>query len=395
MADMSTKIDSFSAKLDLNNAELASLREELTSNVTTINTRIDNIQEDSDSKLTPTYVEALKFSPTKQAVSQPQQSSHIADHIAQSITNCTYPNTPVLSHHPTHVVSWFRQSILRKTKLATSSPTFHYDAMRKFSPEVFLTLRDMARMQFNILDFRFPADDDAFYAAILTTIFWDKNYDNLLSLFQSAVPPTSDQFSNHVYVCGVRSIITILPEHLNQYDINHIISAVRKFLTPPLQLLFDGYCTTITSLDHIVPALLRSLAASHANQTRSSNSFTQPYPSLPPDRSDRTYLSGSRDHRDNRSFHSPSHDQPRSDLKTDSASRPSTDNKPHTRLNFVRLHIPDMSEYSVPICENCDARNDHDTENCPHPCQMPECDNPLVRPHAHCKCPYFNGPDDF
>ena len=92
----------------------------------------------------------------------------------------------------------------------------------------------MARMQFNIIDFRFLTDDDAFYAAILTTIFW-KIYENLLSLFQSAVPQTSDQFSNHVFVCGVRSIITILPEHLNQYDIKHIISAVRKFLTPPLQ----------------------------------------------------------------------------------------------------------------------------------------------------------------
>jgi hypothetical protein len=254
ITDISTKIAAMSTKLDSTKEKLGSLREELKSNVATIHTRIDNIQEESESKFTPTYVEALKYSPTKQAVSQPTQSSHIADDIAQSITNCTYPNTPVLSHHPTHVVSWFRQSILRKTKLATSSPTFHYDAMRKFSPEVFLTLRDMARMQFNILDFRFPANDDAFYAAILTKIFWDKNYDNLLSLFQSAVPPTSDQFSNHVFVCGFRSIITILPAHLNQYDIKHIISAVRKFLPPPLQLLFDGYCTTITSLDHIVPA---------------------------------------------------------------------------------------------------------------------------------------------
>ena len=93
MTDISTKLDSFSAKLDSTNAELGSLRDELRSNVATINTRIDNIQEESESKSTPTYVEALKFSPTKQAVSQP---SHLTDDIAQSITNCTYPNTPVI-----------------------------------------------------------------------------------------------------------------------------------------------------------------------------------------------------------------------------------------------------------------------------------------------------------
>ena len=91
MADMSTKIDSLSAKLDSTNADLGSLRDELKSNVATIHTRIDNIQEESESKFTLAYVEA------------PQQSSHIADAIAQ--------------------ISWFRQSILRKTKLATSSPT--------------------------------------------------------------------------------------------------------------------------------------------------------------------------------------------------------------------------------------------------------------------------------
>ena len=91
MADMSTKIDSLSAKLDSTNADLGSLRDELKSNVATIHTRIDNIQEESESKFTLAYVEA------------PKQSSHTADAIAQ--------------------ISWFRQSILRKTKLATSSPT--------------------------------------------------------------------------------------------------------------------------------------------------------------------------------------------------------------------------------------------------------------------------------
>ena len=45
MADMSTKIDSLSAKLDSTNEDLGSLREELKSNVATIHTRIDNIQE--------------------------------------------------------------------------------------------------------------------------------------------------------------------------------------------------------------------------------------------------------------------------------------------------------------------------------------------------------------
>ena len=43
--------------------------------------------------------------------------------IAKNVKIAHVTNTPVLSHHRTHVVSWFRQSILRKTKLATSSPT--------------------------------------------------------------------------------------------------------------------------------------------------------------------------------------------------------------------------------------------------------------------------------
>ena len=261
--------------------------------------------------------------------------------------------------------------------------------MRKFSPEVFLTLRDMARMRFNIIDFRFPADDDAFYAAILTTIFWDKNYDNLLSLFQSAVPPISDQFSNHVLVCGVRSIITILPEHLSQYDIKHIISAVHKFLTSPLQLLFDGYCTTITSLDHILPALLRSLAASHANHTRSSNSFPQPYPSIPPDRLDRPHASGLRD---SRSFPSTYRDSSQPDPP------PPNPQKHQHRINNVTLaHHPKPiilhpSDF-VSVCEHCGVRNDHDTYECPHPCQSPECSSKFVLTHVHKDCPWYTADD--
>ena len=336
------------------------------------------------------YLEALPKPP--RPTDLPPLSPHTPDALAQTITNCTYPNAPLLSHHPTHVVSWFRQSILRKTKLTTTSKTFHYDAMRKFSPEVFLTLRDMARIHFNSIDFRFPTDDDAFYAAILTTIFWDKNYENLLSLFQSAVPQTSDQFSNHIFVCGVRSIITILPEHLSQYDIKHIISAVRKFLTPPLQLLFDGYCTTITSLDHIVPALLRSLAASHANHTRSSNPVTQ---SLL-DRSDRPYQQYHSDRNVPREHRDP---RPTEPLQKIPDSDRTGDAPRQRRLNNVAMaHHPntvvlDPSTF-VSICEHCNARNDHDTFECPHPCQSMECSSKLVLPHAHKDCPWFGAEFD-
>ena len=157
-------------------------------------------------------------------------SPHITDALAQTITNCTYPNAPLLSHHPIHVVPWFRQSILRKSKTSNPSNTFHYDSLRKFSPDVFLTLRD--QIHFNDPKFRFPNQDDDFYSAILTTIFYEKSYDNLLLLINSVVPSTSDACSDHIFVCGIQSLVTILPQHLSQYDIKHVTSAIRKFLSP-------------------------------------------------------------------------------------------------------------------------------------------------------------------
>jgi len=383
--DTRSSIDAIHSKIDANYEESTNTVRTLTDSLATLRDSTALADSTAEMKLASDVVKEEHRQDTKPF----PLSLPLPETVAQTITNCTYPNAPLLSHHPTHVVSWFRQSILRKTKLTTTSKTFHYDAMRKFSPEVFLTLRDMARMNFNSIDFRFPADDDAFYAAILTTIFWDKNYDNLLSLFQSAVSPTSDQFSNHVYVCGVRSIITILPEHLNQYDIKHIISAVRKFLTPPLQLLFDGYCTTITSLDHIVPALLRSLAASHANHARSSNSFPQPYPSIPQDRLDRPHASGFRDSRSSPSAYRDS-SQP--------DPPPPNPQKNQHRINNVALTpnpkpiILDPSEF-VLVCEHCGIKNDHYTYECPHPCQSPECSSKFVLPHAHKDCPWYFADD--
>ena len=124
IADMSTKIDSLSAKLDSTNEDLGSLRNELKSNVGLITSRRNPNQNSLQhtSRLS-------KFRLQNRPYPRLNRLLKILK-FAQTITNCTYPSTPVLSHHPTHVVSWFRQSILRKTKLTTTSTTFHYDAMR-------------------------------------------------------------------------------------------------------------------------------------------------------------------------------------------------------------------------------------------------------------------------
>ena len=316
----------------------------------------------------------------------------LTETVAQTIYNCSFPSSPCLSHHPTDVIQWLRANISRKAKSSNPSPTFHYDTLTKYSPEVFKTLLELARLNLHQPDYRFPHTDDDFYRAILTTIFWDKSYDNLVSLFQAISPATTDSRSNHIFICGVQSLVTMIPQHLSQYDIKHIITAVRKFLSSPLQRIFDGNCTTITSLSHLIPALLKSLN----DHARLPNTTSQPHTQSFSDRSDRPFPPYHpdrlvpRDHRDPRHAET-SPKIPDSD-RTGDAPRP-------RRLNNVALAnhpntvILDPSTF-VSICEHCNARNDHDTFECPHPCQSMECSSKLVLPHAHKDCPWFGAEFD-
>ena len=61
--------------------------------------------------------------------------------------------------------------------------------------------------------------------------------------------------------------------------------------------------------------------------------------------------------------------------------------------NHPNTVILDPSTF-VSICEHCNARNDHDTFECPHPCQSMECSSKLVQPHAHKDCPWFGAEFD-
>ena len=103
--DTRSSMDAIHAKIETN-------YDASTNNVRTLtdalDSRIDNIYEELQ-----LHIEALPKPP--RPTDPPPLSPHTPDALAQTITNCTYPNAPLLSHHPTHVVSWFRQSILRKT----------------------------------------------------------------------------------------------------------------------------------------------------------------------------------------------------------------------------------------------------------------------------------------
>jgi hypothetical protein len=235
-----------------------------------------------------------------------------------------------LSHHPTDVIQWLRANISRKAKSSNPSPTFHYDTLIKYSPEVFKTLLELARLNLHQPDYRFPPTDDDFYRALLTTIFWDKSYDNLVSLFQAISPTTTDSRSNHIFICGVQSLVTMLPQHLSQYDIKHIITAVRKFLSSSLQRIFDGNCTTITSLSHLIPALLKSLN----DYARLPNTTSNPVTQSLSDRSDRPYQQYHSDRLVPREHRDP---RPAESLQKIPDSDRTTDAPRQRRLNNVAL----------------------------------------------------------
>jgi hypothetical protein len=242
----------------------------------------------------------------------------------------------------------------------------------------------LARLNLHQPDYRFPHTDDDFYRAILTTVFWDKSYDNLVSLFQAISPATSDSRSNHIFICGVQSLVTMIPQHLSQYDIKHIITDFRKFLSTSLQRIFDGNCTTITSLSHLIPALLKSLN----DHARVPHNTSQPHTLPPFDRSDRSYPRDSRDPR-------PTDNQP----KIPDSDRTNDAKRSH-RINNVALAnhpktvLLDPFDF-VTVSENCGVRDDHNTFACPLKCQSPECTSKYVLEHAHKDCPWYADDEGF
>ena len=147
----------------------------------------------------------------------------------------------------------------------------------------------------------------------------------------------------------------MLPQHLSQYDIKHIITAVRS---TSIQRIFDGNRTTITSLSHLIPALLKSLNG----LARLPNNISQPHTQTFSDKFDRFYQSDRHVPRNSRDP-KPADNSPKlpdSDRTNDAAPR---------RLNTVSLAnhpktvVLDPSDF-VPICENCSVRYDHDTSSC-------------------------------
>ena len=247
---------------------------------------------------------------------------------------------------------------------------------------VFLTLHELAKINFKSPDFRFPQEDDAFYTSILTTIFWEKNYENLTFLLQAVFPSTTDRYSDHIFVCGIQSLVSILPKHLALYDIKHIISGVRKLLLPPLQRIFDGHCTTITTLPYLLPGLLRSLT-DHAKLNHSpSQTHTQSFS----DRFDRSYQSDRHTPRDSRDPRTADNLPKLPDANRTHEKHRLNNIAPATHRNTVTLEPPDTT-FLVSVGENCGVRNDHDTYECLLSCQALECSCKFVLPHAHCDCP--------
>ena len=390
-----SRLDLLETKLDKVLAAIGTLSATIGTLSTKLDTHVSKSSEDLlelDSRMGNTYEDLLLQIRDLSAPKPP--SLPLTDTVAQTIYNCSFPSSPCLSHHPTDVIQWLRANITRKAKSSNPSTTFHYDTLQKYSPEVFKTLLELARLNLYQPDYRFPQTDDDFYHALLTTIFWDKSYDNLVSLFQAISPATTDSRSNHIFICGVQSLVTMLPQHLSQYDIKHIITAVRKFLSSPLQRIFDGNCTTITSLSHLIPALLKSLN----DNARLPNTTSHPHTQSFSDRSDRPFPPYHPDRVITRDQREPRHAETSPKIPNSNSDRTSEAPRPH-RINHIALanHPKTVTldpATFVSICENCDARNDHDTFECPNPCQSMECSSKLVLPHAHKDCPWFGAEFD-
>ena len=163
----------------------------------------------------------------------------LTDTVAQTILyNCSFPSSrPCLSHHPTD--DGFAQIYPEKlNQSSNSSTTFHND---KF----FWSLQNITWIgstEFTPRRLPFSSYRWWFLSGPFDNNFWDKNYDNLVSLFQAISPATTD--SNHIFICGVQSLVTMLPQHLSQYDIKHII-------TTSCQLPFNEFLMETVPPSHL------------------------------------------------------------------------------------------------------------------------------------------------
>ena len=165
--DTRSSIDAIHSKIDANYEESTNTVRTLTDSLATLRDSTALADSTAEMKLASDVVKEEHRQDTKPF----PLSLPLTETVAQTIYNCPFPSSPCLSHHPTDVIQWLRANISRKAKSSNPSPTFHYDTLTKYSPEVFKTLLELARLNLHQPDYRFPHTDDDFYRAILTTIF--------------------------------------------------------------------------------------------------------------------------------------------------------------------------------------------------------------------------------